>query len=223
MGVADRRFLQSAVKPGMTVVDIGANQGIYALLFANLVGAQGRVLAFEPDDLLHDALVENVRANQANHVTAHHLALGSQPCHMTLYRSLLNSGDNRLASRHASGGPREAVQVRVARLDDVLAGERIDFIKMDVQGWEMEALRGMQGLLDAAVNAEIGIYFEYFPQGLRDAGSEPLEMLAFLRNNGFTLHSFPGGKAATPVVDLEGFARSLPAKAYVNLYAVRGS
>ena len=222
MGVADRKFLSAHVKPGMTVVDIGANQGLYTLLFARLAGPGGRVLAFEPDDLLHGALAANVEFNRADRVTLYPVALGSKRGEMTLYRSLLNSGDNRLAARSAEGsGPRDTVQVRIERLDEVLGGEAIDFIKMDVQGWEMEVFRGMQALLDSPANATLAIYFEYWPQGLRDAGSEPEEPLEFLANNGFTVHSLAGHETGAAVDDPAAFVRSVPADAYVNLYATR--
>lgn len=221
MGVVDRRFLAAQVKPGMTVVDIGANQGLYTLLFASLTGETGKVLAFEPDDLLHDALRQNLEANAAGQVQNFHLALGSRPGTMMLYRSLLNSGDNRLASKSAKGGPREAVRVRIERLDEVLAGERVNFIKMDVEGWEMEVFRGMQRLLDAPANAEMAIYFEYGPQGLRDAGSDPLEPLIFLRDQGFAIHALQGSEMGPAVRDLDGLARSVPGTNYTNLYAVR--
>ena len=224
MGVADRRFLEAHIKPGMTVVDIGANQGLYTLFFARLTGDGGQVLAFEPDDLLHGALQDNVASNQAQNVRLYPLALGAKSGTMTLYRSLLNSGDNRLAAKSVdSDGPRDAVQVRIERLDEVLIGERIDFIKMDVQGWEMEVFHGMTGLLTAPENTKVAIYFEYWPQGLRDAGSDPLEPLNFLATNGFTIYSLNKDNGKAPINDRSDFARTMPDKEYVNLFAVRPS
>ena len=221
MGVADRRFLESRIKPGMTVVDIGANQGLYTLLFARLTGTDGTVLAFEPDELLHAALEENLAFNQARNVRAFHLALGSRRDTLTLYRSMLNSGDNRLASKSALGGLREAVQVQIERLDQVLAGEHIDFVKMDVQGWEMEVFRGMQELLDAPANANLTIYFEYWPQGLRDAGSEPSDLLTFLAEQGFTIYTLKGSETGVAILDPGEFYRTVRDHAYINLYAER--
>ena len=221
MGMGDHRFLASHVKPGMTVVDIGANQGLYALLFARLAGENGRVLAFEPDPLLHRALADNVAFNEARQVRTYPLALGSRRDTLTLYRSLLNSGDNRLAPGANHDGPREGVRVPIERLDEVLAGERIDFIKMDVQGWEMEAFRGMQGLLDAPANARLAVYFEFWPQGLRAAGSEPSEPLDFLIRHGFAIHPLLGDRLGAPISDFSRYVSSVPERAYVNLYAHR--
>ena len=220
MGKADREFFLTHLQPGMTVVDIGANQGLYSLFFAQQVGPQGRVLAFEPDDVLHSALVDNLAYNRAQHVHAHRLALGATPGTMTLYRSLLNSGDNRLAGVGLGGSQDDTVLVRVERLDRMLAGQRIDFIKMDVQGWEMEVLRGMEAILNDPLQANLAIYFEYWPQGLRNAGSNPLEPLEFLTTKGFELFRTLGERTEE-IGDLPTFARSVKPGAYINLYATR--
>ena len=223
MGVADRKLLAALIRPGMTVVDIGANQGLYTLLFSRLAGERGKVLAFEPDALLHGALEKNLALNRAENVRPFRFALGSKSGTMTLYRSLLNSGDNRLAARNATDGPREAVQVQLARLDDILAGQRIDFIKMDVQGWEMEVFHGMQGLLDAPANATMAIYFEYWPRGLRDADSSPEEPLNFLLRNGFTIYSTKGDKLASAHLRPAELALAVTGNHYINLYAERSA
>lgn len=220
MGRDDLAFLRAHVRPGMHVVDVGANQGLYTLLFSELAGDAGKVWAFEPDDVLFASLEENLAANRAGNVRALHRALGAAPGTMTLYRSLLNSGDNRLA---AAGRDRAhvAVEVAVEPLEDLLAGERVDFIKLDVQGWEMEVFRGMGRLLDDPGNARMEIYFEHWPQGLRDAGSDPLALLEFLVGRGFSLYQPTGGKMGERIRDFSGLARPAKPNAYINLYARR--
>ena len=223
MGVADARFLRAHVRPGMNVVDIGANQGLYSLLLARLAGPGGNVWAFEPDGRLYAALEENVALNEAGTIRPFHAALGASAGTMTLHRSLLNSGDNRLAAKASQAGPREAVKIRVERLDNVLAGERINFMKMDVQGWEMEVFRGMQRLLDAPRNTDLTIYFEFWPQGLRDAGSEPLELLELLMANDFAIYHPHDGRLGAAAYDLRALTAGLKPGAYTNLCAVRKS
>lgn len=222
MGVGDRSFFERHVRPGMTVVDVGANQGLYTLLFASLTGATGRVYAFEPDDLLYAALLENVTTcNRPVNVALRHAALGAAAGTLTLHRSLLNSGDNRLADRAVDAGPREAVTVRVERLDEALAGERIDFVKVDVQGWEAAVLAGMGDLLDEPRNSRIAIYFEFWPSGLREAGSDPASALKFLADRGFTIYQPQMGELGPPVQDFSRLVRAFWSRGYTNLYARR--
>ena len=222
MGKADHAFLLTHVRPGMTVVDIGANQGLYTLLFSRCAGPTGCILAFEPDDALHAALEENIAYNRVQNVQSYCVALGARDETLTLHRSLLNSGDNRLVLDGHKGNDSDSTRVRVERLDVMFAGRRIDFIKMDVQGWEMEVLRGMEALLDDPCNAALTIYFEYWPQGLHDAGSNPLEPLTFLSEKGFALFHI-NGQATRIIRDLNGFTRSTREGSYVNLFASRCS
>ena len=221
MGVDDAKFLRAHVRPGMHVVDIGANQGLYSLLLARLTGEHGSVAAFEPDDLLYRALERNVALNGAANVQTRHAALGSAAGTMVLHRSLLNSGDNRLSASAGEAGLREGVTIRVERLDQALAGRRVDFIKMDVQGWEMEVFRGMQGLLDDPQNAAMTVYFEFWPRGLRDAGSEAMAPVDFLTGNGFAIYHPRRGELGSEVKDLPAVIAGLKGDAYTNLCAVR--
>ena len=106
-------------------------------------------------------------------------------------------------------------------MEDLLAGERVDFIKLDVQGWEMEGFRGMGRVLDDPGNARMGIYFEHWPQGLRDAGSDPLAPPEFLGQRGFSLYQPAGRKLGERIENFSALARPIESNAYVNLYAHR--
>ena len=142
MGKEERAFFESQIKPGMNIAEAGANIGVYTIQLSRLAGPEGRVFAFEPDPHLFACLCENLDRAEVTNVEAHHCALGSAPGKLSLAWDGLNSGDTHL-SREAQAG---AAQVDVARLDTVLAGKRVDFFKLDVQGWELEVLRGMTGL-----------------------------------------------------------------------------
>ncbi len=84
----------------------------------------------------------------------------------------------------------------------------------------MEVLRGMEALLNDPLQTDLAIYFEYWPQGLRNAGSNPLEPLAFLSARGFGLFRIMGERIEA-IEDLPMFARLVKPGAYVNLYATR--
>jgi FkbM family methyltransferase len=204
------------IQPGMTVVDVGANIGYYTLVFADLVGPSGRVIAFEPDPELFGAAVENVRWNEAaDRVQLHKCALGVAPDELHLIKGNFNSGDNRL--RRDAGGTARSAKVRVMRLDDVIASEKVDWIKIDVQGWECDVFDGM-GQTMARNRDTVKIYFEFWPHGIRLAGRDPQEAVAFLRRFGYSIYR--RGKAA-PVTDveLERYCRNSGRTAFINLLA----
>lgn len=187
MGRAERRLFERTIRPGQVVVDVGANQGILTLLFSRLVGESGRVLALEPEPLLFESLERSCRANGVANVTRLRVAAGEGRTTGVLHRSRFNSGDNRLTDSVLADS---AVGVEIAPLDELLPDGRVDFVKIDVQGYEMKVLRGMEGILERS--AGIQVYFEYWPQGLRHAGSAPTDPLTFLGDRGFEFFEAEG-------------------------------
>ena len=183
MGKEERVFFNAQVQPGTTVVEAGANIGIYTLQLSRLVGPEGRVIAFEPDPHLFACLSGNIRRAEVRNVELHPCALGSAPGTISLAWDGVNSGDTHLTRQVKTG----ATQVQLARLDDVLAGRRIDFFKLDVQGWELEVLLGATALL--AANPQLRLFVEYWPEGLRRAGTSPADLVAFFHAHGWQLAS----------------------------------
>jgi FkbM family methyltransferase len=182
MGTGERAALQGCVRPGMTVVDVGSNLGLYTVLLSRLVGPTGRVLAFEPDPDLFSLLQRNCAVNGCTNVTAYNLALGSRHGHLTLHTMVINSGDNHLGD----GGSqlfRRSVPVEMVSLDEIIPGLKPDLIKIDVQGWELDALKGMRKII--VENPHTEIYFEYWPAGFRRAGSSAAEIVSWLRELNF--------------------------------------
>lgn len=217
MGRNEREYFSKVIRPGMHVVDVGANIGLYSLLFAKLVGPEGRVFSFEPDELMVQALRENIVANGVGHAEVFACAVGATAGQAVLQRNALNSGDNRMGESQTLLHSDHAT-VPVRALQDALHGRRVDFIKMDVQGWEGEALRGLAGLLDA--NPGLQIYFEFWPYGLEKAGTTIPRLAEILRNLGLHVWLAELRKDAAPV-DLEECARALKAGAFTNLLCAR--
>ena len=92
----------------------------------------------------------------------------------------------------------------------------MDFFKLDVQGWELEVLRGMTGLFVA--NPALRLFVEYWPAGLRRAGTEPAELLAFFKEHGWELAGTPDLRA----MDAAHFAAwDAKPQAFQNLFATR--
>lgn len=218
MGKAEKAIMAELVKPGMTVVDVGANLGLYTLYMAGLVGVQGRVIAFEPDPDLSALLGDNCAANAASQVDAHHAALGSQTDRLVLHRLTLNSGENHLGSQ-AQSAFRRPVEVDVAAFDSLFPGVHPDFVKIDVQGWELNVLRGMEATLRGS---EALVFLEFWPDGLRRAGSEPAELFAFVRGLGMDFYACDDWRLLTEPMFL-ALASDVSGMNYVNLLASRAA
>src|SRR5262249_44044336 len=110
------------------------------------------------------------------------------------------------------------IEVDLARLDDALPERRVDFIKMDVQGHELPAFRGMERVL--ADNPGVEVYFEFWPHGLAAAGSPPDALLEHLRARGFRLFR-PAGDRLESVGGWDALRPQLPGKRFTNLLASR--
>jgi FkbM family methyltransferase len=214
IGKDETGILRHLVRKGMTVVDVGANQGLYTLLVASLA-RPGRVFAFEPEPLLYAQLVSNVRENHATNVTCSELAVSSSSRSLTLQSGRLNLGDNRIVLDQIQNS--ERVSVTASALDDLFPDERIDFLKMDIQGWEAEALAGAKKTLTR--NHDLVIMFEFWPFGLLRAGAMPADVLAFLRELGFRLWRIKTGR----LIELDAETLPDPAKelSYCNLVGAR--
>ena len=129
----------------------------------------------------------------------------------------MNSGDNRLAASSLRRHQRES-QVKVERLDRLLRGVRVDFVKIDVQGWERQVFEGMSKLLEQ--NQELKIFVGYWPHGLENVGSHPRELLEYLRGCGFTI-SQAGSRRDTSITDLDDFERKIRMLRTTNLLLTR--
>jgi FkbM family methyltransferase len=176
MGKEGLREIEGCIRPGMTVVDVGANVGIYTAGFSRLVGPHGKVVALEPAPTNLRTLLRAREVNEWSNVDIHGIAASDREGTMALECSSFNSGNNALSNR--GGG----VAVRTVRLDSLLAGTRVDFLKIDVQGWEAAVLRGAVETLRR--NRPIAVRLEIWPKGLRRAGSGLEEILEILASCG---------------------------------------
>lgn len=174
----ERRLLQSLIAPGTTVIDVGANIGLYTLLFARAAGDEGRVYAFEPEPENLRLLAHNIRTNGCTNVVIVPAAVAGRTGVATLFLSAQNRGDHRLFD---PGDGRRSIPVPTVTLDEEFAGHDgpIALVKIDIQGAEVEALSGMRVLLDR--HPETWLAVEYWPAGLRRAGASGEELLDALK------------------------------------------
>jgi FkbM family methyltransferase len=177
-------LVRAELAAGNVVLDVGANIGYYTLIFARGVGPEGRVFAFEPEPGNFALLQENVAANGYRNVTLSRLAASDRAGRARLYLDPVNAGDCRI---YDSRDNRPSVEIETVRLDDVFEAspERIDLIKMDIQGAEAAALRGMRRLLER--HRQVRLVLEFWPYGLQLFGADPEEFLETLCEAGFAL------------------------------------
>jgi len=215
-------LFRAHLAPGARVLDLGANVGWYAVQ-AVLAGCE--VEAFEPVQEIAEVLRRNLeRAERRGpgRARVHVRAAGDAGGRARIALAAENRGDNRVLAtgtgRPADMGPGETLEIEVARVDDLVQGP-FRVIKIDTQGSEWLALRGMQRVLDAS--REVALFLEFWPYALR--GGEPIGMLERLRGLGFTL-----GKATAapypmaPERILEQALARDPVKGGLDLYATRG-
>ncbi len=149
------RILDALIEPGMTVVDVGANAGEITVFAAKRVGPRGKVIAFEPLSRMADRLARNVALNEFRQVTTERVGLSDREQVLPIYGSESEFHDGTLheglATIHA-GGDRtvELERIQLTTLDLYTASADIgdiDVIKVDVEGAELEVLRGARRLL----------------------------------------------------------------------------
>jgi FkbM family methyltransferase len=187
-----RMALRRLVRPSALVLDIGANIGAHTLYLARLVGPQGRVLAFEPTEFAFQKQARNLELNPelAERVTAYHCFLAAEdaaPVPNAIYSSwpLVEGTD-----RHAKhlGQEMETKAARARSLDSVLSEHGngpVQLVKLDVDGFECEILRGAATLLK--VDRPIFV-MELAPYVLEERGASLDELLSFFIPNGYRLY-----------------------------------
>ena len=182
----ERAFIRKFVGPGMVVADVGANIGIYTLYLSRLTCGTGQVHAFEPSPRNFQRLRSNVAG--LGNVVLNNSAIGDRKGSIHLYLSDLLNVDHR--TYDSNDGSRR-IDVPVTRLDDYFTlGARVDFIKVDVQGFELSVLRGATRILSE--NHGIRLLIEYWPYGLMQASVSPQEVIEFAESLGFYIMTTNG-------------------------------
>ncbi len=182
------------VNRGDFVCDIGGNIGQTAMWISNKVGADGLVISFEPFPSSIRKFERNLRLNVSiTNVRLVQIGLGAELATVVMKQDSMNSGANRITrcSVHSD----DDAEITVKTLDSYFAetnlSRRLDFIKIDVEGFEMSVLQGARTTIE---RWRPTLFVELDDRNLREQGSNSEELLNFLRSFGYSIIDLTSGK-----------------------------
>jgi FkbM family methyltransferase len=188
----ETNVVSSIIKPNDIIVDVGANIGYYTLIFSKLTGKGGKVFAFEPSNSNFKILNENIRINKYSDVVVTiNKAVSDKEEQMNLYLNDENHGMNRIFKSNAYAPKTNHVErIETIRLDsffDKLQSLKVDFVKLDIEGSEYGAIKGMQKIIDN--NKKLALMTEFHPSSITEYGIVPRQFLELLYSFGFNIWS----------------------------------
>jgi FkbM family methyltransferase len=214
----DFQAIAKLLGPGETAVDVGANVGAHAMMMGRRVGPSGRVVAFEPTPTTAWLMRENLALNKVENVELIEAAVSDSrgTVEMNVFDQRYSAWNSRGAAVNDGIAPVEVVQVRAESLDTAMSAagiERIGFLKIDVEGFELEVLRGARELLvGGAVDS---LSFEISKVPLEASGHSARDVFELLSSFGYSSYKLDeqSGRFTGPFEDSDDF--------YENFYASR--
>jgi len=203
-GFKDRSHekLMSLVKAGDTVLDVGTNYGSTILQFAKIITENGRAYGFEPDPVNFAICVKNLGLNNFHHISVENIGLGREEGELTL---VVNTESNRGMNRvGVPVGGQEWHKVEMCRLDKWVQQneiDKIDLIKIDVEGFEMEVLSGAARVLQMF---SPDLFIELDDDNLRQQGANAKELVEFLETSGYRIAHSETGETVSSRSDFTG-------------------
>jgi len=197
------QLIKDYIKPGDTVVDVGANIGYYTLLFSRLVGDTGAVFAFEPEPTNYGYLKTNIKLNGYDNIITEQKAIADKACLMKLFIHPDNPGGHTITDSY---GDIPSITVCCFSMDDYFKDIKIDFVKIDVEGAEHLVIEGMSSLIRQGVKIVFEINAEL-------SGGHEQEIFDLLEKSGYRF-LFIDEKDRTT-------SRSLPVGKNVNVLCIK--
>jgi len=197
------------LRPGMVAIDIGANFGYHTFRMSEGVGPEGQVLAIEPTTWAYEKLLRNADLNDMTNISYAKVGLSD-----------VDAGDTEIdfvSSYRLDGESTATVEtVRLITLDtllDELGVTRLDFIKLDVDGFEGKVLRGSARTLEKYLPA---LFFEISPSAMRINGDSAFELISWLTDLGYRFEE----ENRLRIADTDAYLRGIADETSVNLLAV---
>ena len=195
------KILSKFVKEGDVVGDIGANIGYYTLILSKLVG-KGIVYALEPETKSYNLLKENIFENKINNVVALNLAVSRVEGKNNLFFGKDTHGGGSIINYQQCAGSERVI---TTTLDKLFEECTIDFLKMDIEGSEFNAMMGGEKTLEKIK----GILVEFIPHSLYNKMiCDPEEFVDILERHKFYLYDVDEVTVKLSSFDLEKFKRT---------------
>lgn len=212
-------LMKKYIKKGDTVLDIGANIGFYAEILSGIVGTNGKVHCFEPDTTNFKHLQD--RCKKLSNVSINNKAVSEKTETIKIYTSKQLNVDHRTYKPDEYD---QEIEIEAIAIDEYLGSpfnsaqddKKINFIKMDIQGFEMSAAKGMTHTLQSP---DIKMLSEFWPYGMRKAGTNVLEYFKFLRQYGFYIYLIENHQLVELTEEKVKTFMDLPETTYMNIFA----
>jgi len=215
----ETKLCKQYIKRGMMVIDAGAYIGYYSVLASKLVGKEGRVYAFEPSPECVRLLHKNIQINKCKNIRVFKKAIAEKKGYVAFYLSSSNLSGSTMFEHYSTSQKGLQIKVPVVSLDQAIGNGRVDFIKMDIEGGETKALKGMTKIIEN--NPNLKMILEVFPKGLEEVGSSLGEYIGFLQRY-FDLYII-GGNGLIGEVGLWDIRRAAQKSGVINLFCQRRS
>jgi FkbM family methyltransferase len=192
-----RRFVERFLGPGMVMFDVGAHHGLYSVIAATRVGPSGQVVAFEPSPRERRRMETHRRINRLEQMSIEPLGLGSEPGRASLFLpKRKDSGFNSMKPSDDLRASSDEIEVEISTLDEYISRRsipRVDLIKIDVEGGELNVLKGGAHLL--AGEGRPAILAEVEDERTEPWGYEAAEIVRALEEAGYRWFlPRPGGR-----------------------------
>lgn len=178
------KLLKRSIQKDWVVVDIGGHIGYYTLLLSHLAK---KVYSFEPTPYTFKILRKNIKdVHKRKNVVLVNAAVVNKNGYRNFYVSEVFGADNTLGQR--IGEIRKVFKVKTVKLDSFFLKKesKIDFIKVDAQGFEPYIFDGMKDILKK--NKNILIMCEFWDKGIKNAGRDPVKFLKFVKELKFKIY-----------------------------------
>ena len=190
LGSAEEQFLEGLSLGGLTVYDVGGYEGIFTLFFARRVGPSGSVVTFEPNPRNFRKITDNIALNGFAHARVRQVALGSAPGRASLVfpadETARGSLETDIADQIRQEKDVVTIDVDVDTLDNQVASglPEPDFVKLDVEGLELDVLQGMTSLM---ARRHPRLYIEIHGADVERKLANVTAVASFLWQHGYTV------------------------------------